>query len=94
MAFIKTVTELPRADPRHRAERNLYAIDGLIEYFGEGVPLKDVKVPQLRAYRRARSEKIEHGTSTSEMGVLSAIFRMQMEKEALEVNPCMMMDGA
>jgi integrase len=92
LTLLKAVTEFLKADPRHRAERNLYAIDRLVEYFGEKVPLKDIKVPQLRVYRRVRSEKVEHGTINREMSVLSAIFRVQMEKEALEFNPCMMVD--
>ncbi len=92
LTLLKAAKEFLKADPRHRAERNLYAIDRLMEYFGEGVPLRDIKVPQLRTYRRVRSEKVEHGTINREMGVMSAIFRVQMEKEALEFNPCMMVD--
>ncbi len=52
LTLLKAVTEFLKADPRHRAERNLYAIDRLIEHFGDSFPLKDIKVPQLRAYQK------------------------------------------
>ncbi|MBD3398272.1 tyrosine-type recombinase/integrase, partial [Candidatus Micrarchaeota archaeon] len=47
--------------------------------------------PQLREYRRERSEKVENGTVNREMSVLSAIFRVQLEREALDFNPCVML---
>jgi integrase len=88
--LLRAVKDFLKADPRHRASRNLYAIDRLTEHFGEKVPLKDIKVPQLRAHRRARSQKVENGTVNREMSVLSAIIRVQMEREGLEFNPCRM----
>ena len=40
--LIRAVKEFLQADPKHRAERNLYAIDRIVEHFGENFP-KDIE---------------------------------------------------
>jgi integrase len=90
LTLIRGIKEYLQADPKHGAERNVYAIDRLVEHFGENIALAEIKVPRIKAYRKARSEKVEHGTINREVGVLSGILRVQMEKEMLDSNPCMM----
>ena len=93
LTLVIAVTEFFKADAKHRAERNLYAIDRLVEHFGEELPLKDIKVPQIREYQRARKQKVDNGTINREMkrAVFGNIPRPDGE-EALEFNPCMMVD--
>lgn len=88
--LIVAIREYLQADPRHRSERNLSAIDRLTEHFGENHRLKDIKVPQLRQYQRTRQEKVENGTVNRELTVLSGIMRLQVEQETLDFNPCAM----
>jgi len=88
--LILAIKEYLRADSRHRSERNLTAIDRLIEHFGENPLLKDIRVPQLRQYQRARQEKVENGTVNRELSVLSGVMRFHVELEALDFNPCTM----
>ncbi|MGO9568461.1 MAG: tyrosine-type recombinase/integrase [Desulfomonilaceae bacterium] len=88
--LILAIKEYLRADPRHRSERNLTAIDRLVEHFGANPRLKDIRVPQLRQYQRARQEKVENGTVNRELSVLSGVMRFHVELEALDFNPCTM----
>ncbi|WP_157212365.1 tyrosine-type recombinase/integrase [Desulfomonile tiedjei] len=90
LTLIKATREYLKADLKHRAERNLYAIDRITEHFGEHYPLKNIKVADIRAYQRIRSQKAENGTVNRELGVLSGIFRLQLELERVEINPCTM----
>ncbi len=90
LTLIKATRDYLQADPKHRSERNLYAIDNIVGHFGEHYPLKDIKVADVRAYQRARGEKVENGTVNREFGVLSGIFRLQLEWERIEMNPCAM----
>ena len=52
LTLIKAIKDYLKADPNHRAERNLYAIDRLVEHFGEQNPLKEIKVADVREYQR------------------------------------------
>jgi len=88
--LIKAIKDYLQADKKHRSERNLYAIDNIVGYFGEHKPLKEIKVADVRAYQRTRSQKVENGTVNREFGVLSGIFRLQLELEKIEMNPCAM----
>ncbi len=81
LTLIKATKDYLQADPKHRSERNLYAIDHIVGHFGEHHPLKDIKVADVRAYQRASSQKVENGTVNREFGVLSGIFRLQLEME-------------
>jgi integrase len=90
LTLIRAVKDYLQADPKHRAERNIYAIDRLVEHFGESRPLKDIKVPQIKEYQRARQKKVENATVNRELAVLSGIMRVQVEHEALDFNPCLL----
>ncbi len=90
LTLIKAVKEYLQADPKHRSERNLYAIDHIVTHFGEDYPVKNIKVADIRTYQRTRSEKVENSTVNREFSVLSGIFRHQLEREAIEMNPCAM----
>jgi integrase len=93
LTLVKAIEEYVRADEKHRRERNLFAIDRLIEHFGGSYPLTDLKVRQIKAYRNARLQKVTGATVNREMAVLSGIFRVQVEADALEYNPCRMLKG-
>jgi hypothetical protein len=90
MTLIKTTREYLRTDPKHRSERNLYAIDRITEHFGEQYPLKDMKVAQIRKYQVARQKKVENSTISREVSVLSGVLRNQVELGHLDFNPCLM----
>jgi integrase len=90
--FFEAIKEYLQADPRHGEERNLYAIDRLVEHFGENTRLKDVRVPQVRQYQRARQQYRANGTVNRELGVLSGIMSVQMELEKHDFNPCKMVN--
>jgi len=90
LTLIRAVKDYLQADPKHREERNIYAIDRLIEQFGEKSALKDIKVPRIRDYQRARQKKVENATVNRELAVLSGIMRVQVEHEILDFNPCLL----
>ena len=74
LTLMKGIKDYLDADETHRAERNLFAIDRLIERFGESYPLAELKVPQIKAYRNYRLQKVQGATVNREMSVLSGIF--------------------
>lgn len=88
--MIRAVEDYLKADERHRAERNLFAIDRLVEHFGERYPMANLKVPQIRQYRKVRLQKVQNATVNREIAVLSGMFRVQVEREAVEFNPCLL----
>lgn len=90
LTLIGAVKEYLKADPKHRTERNLYAIDRLIEHFGEDCPVADIKVARIRKYQKERQKKVENATVNRELAVLSGIMRVQVEQEAIDFNPCLL----
>jgi integrase len=90
LTLIKATREYLSADPKHRAERNLYAMDRVVEHFGEQYPLKDMKVAQIRKYQVTRQKKVENSTINREVSVLSGVLRNQVELGHLDFNPCLM----
>lgn len=88
LTLIGAIKEYLKADAKHRAERNLYAITRLVEHFGELHPLKSIRVPQIRAYQRERAKTVANATVNRELAVLSGVLRMQVEQETLDFNPC------
>ncbi|MFC1833750.1 tyrosine-type recombinase/integrase [Thermodesulfobacteriota bacterium] len=90
LTLIGAVKEYLKADPRHRSERNLYAIDRLVEHFGEDSPVADIKVTRIRRYQKERQKKVENATVNREVAVLSGILRVQVEQEVLDFNPCLL----
>jgi integrase len=92
LTFIKAIKTYLEADERHSRERNAYAIDRLVEYFGDNCPLGEIKVPQIRRYRKSRLEKVQNATVNREISALSGIFKVQIEWENVDSNPCRMID--
>lgn len=90
LTLIRAVKEYLKTDPRHRTERNLYAIDRLVEHFGEDGPVTDIKVARIRRYQKERQKKVENATVNREVAVLSGILRFQVEQEAIDFNPCLL----
>jgi len=90
ITLLMVIEDYLKADERYRTERNLYAIDRLVEHFGENFPVKELKVSHLRKYQRDRQEVVENGTVNRELSALSGILRVQVELEAIDFNPCLM----
>jgi len=90
LTIVKAIKAYLDADEKHRRERNIYAIDRLIEYFGDNCPLAEIKVPQIRRYRKSRLEKVQNATVNRELSALSGIFRVQAELDNVDFNPCRM----
>jgi integrase len=86
----KATKDYLQADEKHRRERNIFAVVHLLEYFGKDCPLADIKVGQIKRYRQARLEKVKNATINREVAALSGIFRVQVELESLDYNPCRM----
>ncbi len=79
------------ASERNRTVRKVFAIDRIVEYFGENTPLEDISVLSVRKYRDHRlTQGVTNATVNIEVSTLSGIFRVQLEKRALEFNPCSM----
>lgn len=79
------------AAERNRTVRKVFAIDRIVEYFGENTPLENITVLQVRKYRDHRlSQGVTNATVNIEVSTLSGIFRVQVENRSLEFNPCSM----
>jgi integrase len=79
------------AAERNRTERKVFAIDRIVEYFGESTPLENITVLRVRRYRDHRlAQGVTNGTVNIEVSTLSGIFRVQVENRTLEFNPCSM----
>lgn len=91
LTLVRGIEEYLRADPKNRTERKLYAIDRLVEYFGEGYPLDTITVAKIKGYRRERlAQGVSNGTVNIEVSALSGIFTEQLERGTMEINPCSM----
>jgi integrase len=91
LTLVLAVEDYLRADSKNRAERKLYAIDRLVEHFGEDSPLDQVTVARIKGYRRERiAQGVSNGTINIEVSALSGIFTEQIERGNLEINPCSM----
>jgi len=90
LTLIKATREYLKADPKHRSERNLYAMNRIVEHFGESFPVAQIKVAQVRQYQVARQKKVENSTVNREVSVLSGVLRNQVELGHLDFNPCLM----
>jgi integrase len=88
LTFLTAIDDYLKASNGNRSERNLYAIDRLVEFFGESTRLKDMKVAHIRQYRQNRQQSVENGTINRKLSVMSGIFRVQIELENIEYNPC------
>ncbi len=74
---------------RNRTERNVFAIDRLVEHFKEHTPLKEIKTAQVKQYRSERQKSVQNGTVNREFSVLSGIFPVQVDLEKMDYNPCL-----
>ena len=91
LTLLQGFSDYLESDPRHRSERKIYAMDRLVEFFGEHSPLEKISVSGIKAYRRHRlAAGISNGTVNIEVSTLSGIFREQIERGNMEINPCSM----
>jgi len=91
LTLVRGIEEYLRADPKNRTERKLFAIDRLVEFFGEESPLDRITVARIKSYRLERlNVGVSNGTINIEVSALSGIFTEQLERGALEINPCSM----
>ena len=61
----------------------------LVKYFGKNRPVKDITIPVLKAYREKRSQEgVANATINREMSAISGVFRVLIEHQVLEINPC------
>ena len=87
--MLRAIKDYLDCDEKNRTERKLFAIDRLVEYFGEHVPLQSIKVSDVKKYRRHRQgQGVSNATINIEISTLSGIFREQLEMEAIDSNPC------
>jgi integrase len=86
----RAIKDYLQADEKHRRERNIFAVVRLLEHFGKDCPLAEINVSKIKKYRQARLEKVKNATVNRELAVLSGTFRVQVELESLDYNPCRM----
>jgi integrase len=89
ITLLSAIEDYFRADEMNEAERNLFAIDRLMEHFKEHTPLKEIKTAQVKQYRTERQKSVQNGTVNREFSVLSGIFRVQVDLENIDYNPCL-----
>ena len=89
ITLLSAIEDYFKADEGNQTKRNLFAIDRLVEHFGEHVPLKDIKTAQTKQYRTERQKSVQNGTVNREFSVLSGIFRVQVDLQKIDYNPCL-----
>ena len=61
----------------------------LVKYFGKNTPVKEITIPILKVYREKRSQEgVANATINREMSAISGVFRVLIEHQVLEINPC------
>jgi integrase len=61
----------------------------LVRFFGKGKPIKQIWIPDIKVYRSQRSSQGASNASINrEMAAMSGIFRVLVEHQVLEINPC------
>lgn len=84
-----TSPEIRECPSRDRYEA---CIIHLTEHFGKEALVKNIRVPDLKAYRMYRlNEKAAPATINWEMATLSKMFGVLLEFEYVDVNPCKML---
>jgi integrase len=72
-----------------KPDRYEQAIFHLVKYFGKNKTLKEIWVPDLKLYRTYRSSnRASNATINREISALSGIFRVVVEHQVIESNPC------
>jgi len=91
LTLFRGIKDYLDAAERNRTVRKVFAIDRLVEFFGEETPLEEISVLSVRKYRDHRlAQGITNATVNIEVSTLSGVFRVQLEKRTLEFNPCSM----
>lgn len=85
--------ELYSKDPSFRqlSARNRYAskFKHLVLFFRKNKPVKEIWVPEIKMYRTHRSSQgAKNATINREMAALSSIFRVLIEHQIVDINPC------
>lgn len=78
-----------KAASTNRTERNLFAIDRIVEHIGEQISPREIKVSGLRDYQRAGQKKVANSTVNREPAVLCGVMRVQVENQLLDFNLCL-----
>lgn len=61
----------------------------LVLFFKKKKPVKDIGVPEIKMYRTHRaSQGAKNATINREMAALSSIFRVLIEHQIVDINPC------
>jgi integrase len=72
-----------------KPDRYEQAIFHLVKYFGKNKALKDLWIPDLKLYRTHRSSnRASNATINREISALSGIFRVVVEHQIIDSNPC------
>lgn len=83
--FVKSETFITAKYP----DRYKNCMAHLVEYFGQGFPIKELWTPQIREYRLKRQDQgAKAATINREVGTLSRIFKVLIDHRLLESNPC------
>ena len=91
MTLFQGIKDYLDAADRNKTVRKVFAIDRLVEYFGDSLPLEEISVLSVRKYRDHRlAQGVTNATVNIEVSTLSGIFRVQLENRTLEFNPCSM----
>ncbi len=65
------------------------ALSHLVNYFGKSRPIKEIWVPDLKLYRTLRTgQGAANSTINREISALSGVFRVVIEHQIIESNPC------
>jgi integrase len=61
----------------------------IIKFFGKSKPIKQIWIPDLKVYRTHRtSQGASNASINREMAAFSGVFRVLVEHQVLEINPC------
>jgi integrase len=89
LTLLRAIKDYITSHDKNRTERKLFAIDRLVEYFGEHMPLERINVSEVKKYRRHRQgQGVSNATINIEISALSGIFREQLEMDVIDSNPC------
>jgi integrase len=72
-----------------KPERYHLALAHLVGFFGKNRPVKELWIPDLKLYRGHRtSQGASNASINREISALSGVFRVAIEHQLLEINPC------
>ena len=86
---IKLYTNDPSFKCLSRPEVYEAKLAHLVRFFGKTKPVKELWIPDLKLYRSHRtSQGATNASINREMSALSGVFRVLIEHQLLEINPC------